>query len=358
MAGVIDLGSLDLHPLILQIWFICGDLLGSSSNTIEALSRVIQIPRRLDCRNCEVQQQKLRPNVKHITSHAQEIQALQRKIEKTLDEFAAFKDAQKERFSCPICLRLAINPRVKRKSPKNSLWWPRMTVCKFKGPLKVSGIHRTPTKSSESFSTSDPQFRSTTAEWTDVHSDHHGCQCSGCHTIRPIREHQRAEAQFRTHISPSYMAEELDTESDSDRYPSTGSNTDLGSSSPPYPLHATMKASLEMTGAYDEEDRLFHPPYSAQRYQRSPSPDIYTPTLPARSPFHSNYGSQRYYEISINAAHNSPSTETCSPTLSTFHSTPNLDRRSKVALDGGDHINSRLHAGRNEAKSMTSPAPP
>ncbi|KAE9401688.1 hypothetical protein BT96DRAFT_991852 [Gymnopus androsaceus JB14] len=54
----------------------------------------------------------LQPNGKHITSHAQEIQELQRKIEKTLDEFAAFKDAQKERFSCPICLHLAINPRV------------------------------------------------------------------------------------------------------------------------------------------------------------------------------------------------------------------------------------------------------
>lgn len=33
-------------------------------------------------------------------------------LQNALAQFTAFKDAQKERFACPICLRLAIKPRV------------------------------------------------------------------------------------------------------------------------------------------------------------------------------------------------------------------------------------------------------
>ncbi|KAE9392085.1 hypothetical protein BT96DRAFT_1000708 [Gymnopus androsaceus JB14] len=148
----------------------------------------------------------------------------------------------------------------------------------------------------------------------DAHSYRYDCHCSGCHTFRLIRE--RGETEFRNHVLPSCMVEELDTESENDS--STGTDTDLGPSSSPSPQSPPI------------EDRAFHPPYSAQRYQmsfnateRSPSPDLYTPTLPMRSPFHSSYGS--------NVAQRSPSTEIYTSTLSAFQST--LDRHGVIHAD-------------------------
>ncbi|KAF9065504.1 hypothetical protein BDP27DRAFT_1366397 [Rhodocollybia butyracea] len=50
-------------------------------------------------------------NGENITSEI-EFQAWQREVENTRVQFSNFKDAQRVRFTCPICLRLAVKPRI------------------------------------------------------------------------------------------------------------------------------------------------------------------------------------------------------------------------------------------------------
>ncbi|KAF9063334.1 hypothetical protein BDP27DRAFT_1368068 [Rhodocollybia butyracea] len=53
-------------------------------------------------------------NSRHSSSPptVQEFHARQREVENARVQFSDFKDAQRVRFTCPICLRLAVKPRV------------------------------------------------------------------------------------------------------------------------------------------------------------------------------------------------------------------------------------------------------